>query len=78
MNIAPHLLVIDAAERQQIINSRAEGMLLLRAGVKAGRTTEQLWAIRKNVEQCNAKLGTSRFKGQTIGVTITGVTPMGY
>lgn len=76
--------VTDVAQVQEIENSIAEGQLILRSGKSNGKslTTEQLWAVRKQVERDLAKIGKSRLAGKSrIGVgssTITDVTPEGY
>jgi hypothetical protein len=67
---------LTASEIQRIENSIAEGRLILRAGTKAGRTVEQLIAIRWSVESALEKLGQSRIK--KAGFKIIDVTPAGY
>jgi len=67
-------MITDAAEVQEIRNAIAEGRLLLRAGTKAGRTVDQLVAIRRQVERDMAKIGESRIAA----AKIIDVTPAGY
>jgi len=64
----------DCARRQEISNSIDEGRLTLRTGSFNGRklSTDELLAVRRNVQSGLAKIGSK------MSMTMTDVTPEGF
>ena len=73
------MIETDCARRQQIANSIDEGRLTLRTGQFNGRklSTDELLAVRRNVQSDLAKLG-DKLAGKIVSMIMTDVTPEGF